>query len=566
VGLGLAVALPLKSAVEAFEEEEDHLASLGAALGNATDKVKQLAAAQEFVDKEAIATGYSVGQLTDSLYQGISGFLKMDQAMAVTTDAAKVGRATHGDVIETTKTLATMMLNFGDAQKTPIENAGMLADKLTAIQTQGKWSNLTDLQEGLKYAAPAMNAFGISLNQGLSALSAWSAAGVDASSSGEAFLEVVSQLAKHSDKLGIKVLYNAAGGTDLLATVQEIAEKFGNMPRGQLGALLTGAFGERAGPRLIDLIDKMQQFKEATDIAAHSAGATDVAYSEFTKRGTLAFKQFGEAMEVFKERVGGALAPLIERITPQLTRMADALSHFAKVYPNILKAVTVFLAVGAALAIVVGGLIAAVGGLAMLAGALGITGTALLIIGAIGAAISAVIAIWVTWGPQIAKFFSTTIPEAFHWGVDLMKALGAGIWSAITWPVRAAEHVAERIKKFFVGHSPPPLGPLHDLNKVRIVETIAQTIQPAPMLAAIRRVAAVTAIAAPMMIGVGAMPAMAAGPAGARAAPIVVNVTYAPVINGAGSADEFEQSARKHARELARIIEEVLARKDRTKF
>ena len=128
------------------------------------DKAKQLAAAQEFVDKEAIATGYSVGQLTDAVYQGISGFLKMDQAMAVTAEAAKVARSTHGDVIETTKTLATMMLNFGDAMKTPIQNATMLADKLTAIQTQGKWSNLTDLQEGLKYAAPAMNAFGISLD------------------------------------------------------------------------------------------------------------------------------------------------------------------------------------------------------------------------------------------------------------------------------------------------------------------------------------------------------------------------------------------------------------------
>jgi len=68
-----------------------------------------------------------------------------------------------------------------------------------------------------------------------------------------------------------------------------------------------------------------------------------------------------------------------------------------------------------------------------------------------------------------------------------------------------------------------------------------------------------------MMVGTGA--AMAAGPSGARAAAtIVVNVTYAPVINGAGSADEFEQSAKKHARELARIIVEQLERRDRTKF
>ena len=398
-------------------------------------------------------------------------------------------------------------------------------------------------------------------------MSAWSAAGVDASSSGEAFLEVVSQLAKHSDKLGIKVLENASGGTDLLATVQEISQKFGNMPRAQLGALLTGAFGERAGPRLIDLIDKMQQFQQATDIAGHAAGATDTAYSEFTKRGTLAFSRFSEAIEVLRDRIGGALAPIIEKIVPRLTALANAVQHFAQIHPNVLKAITVFLAVGAVLGIVVGGAIAAVGALTMLAASLGISGAALAIIAGIGIAISALVAIWATWGDSIKRFFVTTIPQAFEWGVNLMKTLATGILSGLMWPVHAAEHVAKRVHDFFVGHSPPPLGPLHDLNKIRIIETIAETMRPAPMLAAIRRVAAMTAIALPMAIGSAAVPAIASpASGGASAAPIVINITYAPVINGAGTADEFEKSAEKHARALTKIVKEQLARELRVKY
>jgi len=158
------------------------------------------------------------------------------------------------------------MLNFGDKMKSPIENAAMLADKLTAIQTQGKWTDLAQLQDALKFAAPAMGAFGISLDQGLGALSAWSAAGIDAGSSGESFLEVVSQLAKRSSDLGITIMRTSTGGMDLMATVQEIATKFGNLPRAQLGALMTDTFGMRAGPRLVDLIDKMDKFAEATNI------------------------------------------------------------------------------------------------------------------------------------------------------------------------------------------------------------------------------------------------------------------------------------------------------------
>jgi len=68
-----------------------------------------------------------------------------------------------------------------------------------------------------------------------------------------------------------------------------------------------------------------------------------------------------------------------------------------------------------------------------------------------------------------------------------------------------------------------------------------------------------------MMMGSAAMPAIASSPAGASVAPIV-NITYAPVINAAGSADEFEKSAEKHARALTKIVKEQLARELRVKF
>jgi hypothetical protein len=93
----------------------------------------------------------------------------------------------------------------------------------------------------------------------------------------------------------------------------------------------------RAGPRLVDLIDKMAQFKQATDIAANSAGATDRAFSEFTSRGTLGFKQFHAAVGVLKDDIGGALAPMIEGVTNRLKLFAERLAPIASAHPGWVK-------------------------------------------------------------------------------------------------------------------------------------------------------------------------------------------------------------------------------------
>lgn len=76
--------------------------------------------------------------------------------------------------------------------------------------------------------------------------------------------------------------------------------------------------------------------------------------------------------------------------------------------------------------------------------------------------------------------------------------------------------------RFVLGHSPIPKGPLHDLNLGR---DIARTIQPGPIVVAMRRVAMVTAIAAPMMVGAGAS-AIAATGAAPGAASINITVHY----------------------------------------
>ncbi len=93
----------------------------------------------------------------------------------------------------------------------------------------------------------------------------------------------------------------------------------------------------------------------------------------------------------------------------------------------------------------------------------------------------------------IATWFGKLGTEAYDWGVNLLKSFGRGIASAVMCPVHAIENMAGKAARFVLGHSPIPEGPLHDLNLGR---DIARTIQPGPIVAAMRRVAMVAALAA----------------------------------------------------------------------
>ena len=86
-----------------------------------------------------------------------------------------------------------------------------------------------------------------------------------------------------------------------------------------------------------------------------------------------------------------------------------------------------------------------------------------------------------------------------------MVMLGHGILNPALAPVKAIADVARRIRAH-PPFSPAEVGPLKDLHRVRIVETIASSINPAPVIASMRRIAAAAAVAIPIAM----TPALAA--------------------------------------------------------
>jgi hypothetical protein len=163
---------------------------------------------------------------------------------------------------------------------------------------------------------------------------------------------------------------------------------------------------------------------------------------------------------------------------------------------------------------------------------------------------------------KVGKYFWAFVDQAKAIGAAIFKGMADGLMSAIHFVTAPISHVAKFIADHLHMHSPAKAGPLSQVNRWGIIETLATQLQPAPVMAAINRVAMVTAMAAPMMLG-GAGRAAAAGGGIVVNAPITI---HAP----AGTAGEIEKIVVKafktHRYELARALDGEHARRARGSF
>lgn len=143
-------------------------------------------------------------------------------------------------------------------------------------------------------------------------------------------------------------------------------------------------------------------------------------------------------------------------------------------------------------------------------------------------------------------------------GEKIVGSLIDGMSSKLSDLKNATSNVAQTVRGFFP-FSPAKEGPLRDLHKVRIVETIAEAMHPEPLIAASSRVAqAVADTAVPVRSGY----ADKGGLAG-------VNMTYSPVINmgsGAAGAAELMAVLRAHSDELLAIVQGAGSSRERLSF
>lgn len=167
------------------------------------------------------------------------------------------------------------------------------------------------------------------------------------------------------------------------------------------------------------------------------------------------------------------------------------------------------------------------------------------------------------------------VTKAFEFGSKITSMLAAGIMSGIAKVKGCISQVAQVIRDH-LPHSPAKTGPLKDLHKVKIVETIASTLKPLPLQNAMTKtlgvfsgswLAALNGHAVKLLQPSAANP-LKANVRGRSSAPASIVVTYNPTItiSGSESKEEFLKMLKKHKDEVVNIIKREFERKERVAY
>lgn len=145
----------------------------------------------------------------------------------------------------------------------------------------------------------------------------------------------------------------------------------------------------------------------------------------------------------------------------------------------------------------------------------------------------------------------------FQAGKNIVNSIGEGIEAAAQALLDKVKKLAKDIRDYFP-FSPAKTGPLKDIHKIKLVETIAANIKAAPMVNAIQNVAG----AARNAMNGPSIPAMAGGGG--------TSISYSPTINISGGSPaaklEFAQMLKTHKDELMKIIQGEMDRKARKTY
>ncbi len=147
------------------------------------------------------------------------------------------------------------------------------------------------------------------------------------------------------------------------------------------------------------------------------------------------------------------------------------------------------------------------------------------------------------------------VTKVFEFGRKIGDMLANGILSKLGKTKEAIGKHAQIIRDH-LPHSPAKTGPLKDLHKVKIAETIAGTIKPMPVVSAMNK--ALNFVTTPFNAKV--------SNARTGAASIVVNYSPTITISGSESKEEFAKMLRKHKDEVVSIMKREKERLERVKY
>ena len=533
VGIGLALAIPIKKAIEF----EDQMASVGKVLNLKTGSAELKAVGAEVQNiAEYLATSpEDAAALYASLAQG---GVARDQLNDIARTAGEVAVAfeidpgTAGERF--VKLQNAMELTTAEA-KTATDAINFLSDNSAA-----KASEMLDFFAS--GGAGASRALGVTAAEGAALSSVYIAMGKSGSEAATIVERMTKTLRNQGTEVG-KVYAAAGGGMEGVLAVIETGEKL----QGAAKFDYFKQFGEY-GVEVEQMANNSALLaKQLGHVADETAYANSVQDEFINRSNTTAFKL--RAAQTNAENlailIGTELLPVITDITKEIIPVIKSISAWVSANPELTKtilkvtaAVGAILGVLAAVGFVISGVATTVG---VLATAFSVVASLPFIIGA--ALVGAGILIYKNWD-KIKTFFGNALAWIKETGSKIPQMLADGIKATLMMPYNLAKTMVEKVRNL-LPFSPAKEGPLRDLHKIKLVETIAATIKPAPLVNA-------TSNALSSFAGMSSPKPQAQGALGG-------SINYSPTINISGAASErdrasFAEQLRAHSAELERML------------
>jgi TP901 family phage tail tape measure protein len=313
-----------------FEAAMNRVAGITRATGVEFQQLENLA-------KELGATTqFSASQAADAMgFLAMAGF-DTNQIISALPGTLELAAAGNLDLARAADIASNVLTGYG----LQAEEVGRVNDVL-ALASISANTNVEQLGNAFKFVAPVASAMGVSIEESAAAIGIMSDAGIQGEMAGTALRNILAELAKESDTLGVSV-YDTNGVMLPLADILAQLES-----RGFTTAESMGEFGMRAGPALQALLSRGSGALRDLTTNLEGAGGTAARLAATNMEG------FNGAVLNLRSAVEGlqiaiAQSGLLDFFQSLVERLTGVIRQLSTLDPAVLRVITVVSGLAAA--------------------------------------------------------------------------------------------------------------------------------------------------------------------------------------------------------------------------
>lgn len=517
---GLAVGAPIYKAIESAQEFETKMIGIRKQMQNDTPETVKL------MTQQVMSLGRQLPLATADIQDMIASGLRMgiaeDKIIDYTKSVTKMSVAF--DMIPAE--IADSMGKIANVFKIPIEKVGDLADTINYLDdnTVAKGPELIDVLQRIGGSARALNpnaaaalastmlSLGESAETSGSGISTMMNRLSAAQMQGKKFQTGMEMLGLSSAKLQKDMSNKDTAQNAMMQVFQKISEL---KPEKQTEALVR-LFGTEHGPKLMKLVNNLGEFQRQLNLVnGMQKGSMDKEYQKRLESASAKWQIFKNKVAEVSVKIGNTLLPVFTNVVNKLGNIIDKISTFVDRNQPLVSGIGIAAAAFAGLSLVGSGLSFVIGGVAKFfsiaskilsytSKAIGFVSKAFQLLRFViianpviaiitGIAVAALI-IYKYWD-KIKVFFvnlwtgvKKVFTDFFDWisgigermynaGKNIVLSIWNGIKSIVMKPVEAIKGMVKSIRNL-LPFSPAKEGPLKDIHRIRLVETIAESVKP----------------------------------------------------------------------------------------